>query len=262
MRLTILGSGTSFGVPQIGCACAVCRSDDPRDRRTRVSAVVEGDERAGARGRRLLIDTPPELRLQLIGAGVDSVDAVLYTHDHADHMMGIDDLRALSVRFGRLPVYGPADTLERLAGRFGYIFDASVPSLPGTPRPELTTVPLPAGHPVTIAGLPVLPLAFEHGPLTVYGYRVGPLAYLTDVKQVPPGALDQLRGLRVLVLSALLDRPHPTHLSIDEAVDTARAIGAERTLLTHLTHGHSHADLLGRLPRGIEPAYDGLVISF
>jgi len=258
MRLTILGSGTSFGVPQLGCDCAVCRSGDPRDRRTRVGAVIEGEGIAART--RLLIDTPPELRIQLLAAGISSVDAVLYTHDHADHIMGIDDLRAVSVRFGRLPVYGPPDTLDRLGQRFGYMFDDSPPP-PGTFKPELTTVPLKAGEAVTIAGLPVLPIALEHGPLTVYGYRVGPIGYLTDVKAVSAAAGEQLRGLKVLVLNALLDQPHPTHLSISEAVAAAEAIGAERTFFTHLTHGHTHDDLARRLPPGIEPAYDGLTIS-
>lgn len=260
MRLTILGSGTSFGVPQIGCACAVCGSNDPRDRRTRVAAVIEGEAQEGSIATRLLIDTPPELRLQLIAAKVDSVDAVLYTHDHADHIMGIDDLRAVSVRFGRLPLYGPPDTLDRLTQRFGYMFDDTPPP-PGTHKPELTTVPLKPNQAVTISGLPVLPISFEHGPLTVYGYRVGPIGYVTDVKCIPPAAVQQLKGLKVLVLNALLDRPHPTHLSIDEAVATAQAVGAERTLLTHLTHQNTHLALARRLPRGIEPAYDGLTIS-
>ena len=254
MRVTILGSGTSFGVPQIGCDCAVCQSDDPRDRRTRVAALVEDG------GGRVLIDTPPELRQQLIVARVHSVDAVLYTHDHADHIMGIDDLRAMSVRFGRLPMYGPPDTLERVSRRFDYMFD-ELPSPPGILKPELTTVPLKPGQQVTIAGLPVLPIAFEHGTVTVYGYRIGPIAYVTDVKCVPATAMAQLRGLKVLVLNALLERPHPTHLSISEAVETAQAIGAERTLLTHLTHGQTHRDLARRLPNGVEPAYDGLAIS-
>jgi phosphoribosyl 1,2-cyclic phosphate phosphodiesterase len=255
VRLIILGSGTSFGVPQIGCDCAVCRSSDPRDRRTRVAALVEGDD-----GRRILIDTPPELRLQLTGAGIDAVDAVLYTHDHADHVMGIDDLRALSVRYGRLPVYGPPDTLERLGRRFDYIFDASAPALPGTPKPELTTVPLAPWREVEIAGLRVTAIPFQHGSLTVFGYRIGPVGYVTDVKQVPPAAVERLRGVSVLVLNALLDRPHPTHLSIPEAIEVARTVGAGRTLFTHLTHRTSHADLAGRLPPGIEPAQDGLSI--
>ncbi|MBI4421370.1 MAG: MBL fold metallo-hydrolase [Gemmatimonadetes bacterium] len=257
MRLIILGSGTSFGVPQIGCTCAVCASSDPRDRRTRVAAVVEGDS-----GGRILIDTPPELRLQLVAARVDAVDAVLYTHDHADHIMGIDDLRAMSVRFGRLPVYGPSEALDRLAHRFSYIFDESEMAPPGTPKPELTTVPLEPEREVTIAGLPVLPISLEHGPMRVYGYRIGPIGYLTDVKAVPEAAVRRLAGVTVLVVNALFERPHPTHLSIPEAIEVGRAVGAARTLLTHLTHKTSHADLAARLPAGVEPAYDGLTVTF
>lgn len=257
MRLIVLGSGTSFGVPQIGCSCAVCTSTDPRDRRTRVAAVVEGQS-----GTRLLIDTPPELRLQLIAAGVNAVDAVLYTHDHADHVHGIDDLRAMSVRRGRLPIYGPPGMLDRLGEHFPYIFDDSVPRDPATPRPSLERMPLEAGHEVSVAGIPVLPLECDHGGVQVYGYRIGGLGYLTDVKAVPPPMVERLRGVQLLVLSALFDHPHPSHLSIPEAVDVARAVGAPRTLLTHLTHRFAHAELSVRLPAGIEPCYDGLVAAF
>ncbi len=257
MELTILGSGTSFGVPQVGCDCAVCRSDDPRDRRTRVSALVDTDA-----GTRILIDTSPELRLQLLAAGVSAVDAVLYTHDHADHVHGIDDLRAVSVRHGQLPIYGPADVLERLTARFPYIFDAAVQPPRGTSKPELVPRPLEAGTPVTIAGCDVLPLAFSHGTMRVFGYRLGDVAYVTDVKTVDADAIARLRGVRVLVLNALFEKPHPTHLSIPEAIAVAQAIGAERTVLTHLTHRTAHADLAARLPAGIEPAYDGLRIAF
>lgn len=257
MRLIVLGSGTSFGVPQIGCTCAVCRSTDPRDRRTRVAAVVEAPG-----GARLLIDTPPELRVQLIAAGVDAVDAVLYTHDHADHVHGIDDLRAMSVRRGRLPIYGPPEMLRRLGERFPYIFDESLPRDPATPRPSLERIPLEAGHEVDIAGFPVLPLLCDHGGVQVYGYRIGGLGYFTDVKAVPGPLVERLRGLRVLVLSALFDHPHPSHLSIPEAVELARTIGAPRTLLTHLTHRFAHAQLAARLPAGIEPAWDGLIVAF
>jgi phosphoribosyl 1,2-cyclic phosphate phosphodiesterase len=256
VRLVVLGSGTSFGVPQLGCGCAVCTSSDPRDKRTRVAAVVE---QAGAR---ILIDTPPELRLQLLRAGISTVDAVLYTHDHADHTHGIDDLRAMSVRHGRLPIYGPPEMLERLVARFPYIFDESVALTPGTSKPDLTPVPLEAGRHLTIAGMDVLPLEFQHGPLRVFGYRVGPVGYVTDVKAVPAAAVLALKGVKVLILSALFEYPHPTHQSIPEAVEVAKAIGAERTLLTHLPHNASHASLLSRLPAGIEPAYDGLTIDF
>ena len=252
----MLGSGTSFGVPQLGCGCAVCSSTDPRDKRTRVAAVVEDG------GSRILIDTPPELRLQLLAAGIGAVDAVLYTHDHADHTHGIDDLRAMSVRHGRLPVFGPPEMLDRVIARFPYIFDESIALTPGTSKPDLTPVPLEAGRAVTIAGVKVLPLEFNHGPIRVFGYRIGALGYVTDVKAVDAAAIKALAGVKVLVLSALFEYPHPTHQSIPEAIDVAKAIGAERTLLTHLTHNASHASLLERLPKGVEPAYDGLTIAF
>jgi phosphoribosyl 1,2-cyclic phosphate phosphodiesterase len=256
MRLTFLGTGTSFGVPQIGCGCAVCRSTDPRDKRTRSAALVE------AGGSRILIDTPPELRLQLIAGGITQVDAVVYTHEHADHTAGIDDLRMFSVRQRRaLPIYGPPETLERLRTSFGYIFDDAIRPYEGTSKPSLDLRALEPGRPVDVAGVPLLPLAFQHGHLRVYGYRFGSLAYITDVKSIPEAERNQLRGLDVLVLNALWWRPHPTHLSIAEAVETAQALGARRTYLTHLTHETGHAELAGQLPEGVLPAYDGLTVE-
>jgi phosphoribosyl 1,2-cyclic phosphate phosphodiesterase len=256
MRLTLLGTGTSFGVPQIGCDCAVCRSTDPRDRRSRTGALLEAD------GASILIDTPPELRLQLVAARVRRVDAVLYTHEHADHINGIDDLRIFSVRqHAPLPVYGPPETLERVRESFGYIFDDDVQPYAGTSRPLLALHPLEPDVSVNVAGVEVLPLAFAHGHARVYGYRVGPLAYITDVKAVPEAARARLQGLEVLVINALWWRPHPTHLSIPEAIETAQAVGARRTYLTHLTHETAHAELAAQLPPGIEPGYDGLVIT-
>jgi len=255
-RLIILGSGTSFGVPVIGCTCEVCRSDDPRDRRRRTAAVIE----VGTK--RVLIDTPPELRLQLVDAEIDRVDAVLFTHDHADHVAGIDDLRAMSVRGRRVPVFGPAETLATLRQRFGYIFDRDVVLPRGTTKPELELTALEPYQETEIEGLHVVPLEVEHGDTRVFGYRVGAVAYVTDAKRLPSESLEQLRGLEVLVLNALFDQPHPTHLSIPEAVALATDLGARRTLLTHLTHRYSHMSLLQRLPAGIEPASDGLVVEF
>jgi phosphoribosyl 1,2-cyclic phosphate phosphodiesterase len=212
--------------------------------------------------RRLLIDTPPELRLQLVAAGVDRLDAVLFTHAHADHVHGIDDLRAFTVRQrGPLEAYGSPDTLAELAHKFPYIFDPETRAPAGTSKPELTPRPLAPGVAVRIAGFPVEPLALPHGRQEVLAYRVGPVAYVTDVKEVPGPARDRLRGLEVLVLSALLSKPHPLHLSIPEAVAVAQAIGARRTFLTHLTHETPHAELAASLPPGITPAYDGLVIE-
>jgi phosphoribosyl 1,2-cyclic phosphate phosphodiesterase len=256
MRLTFLGTGTSFGVPQVGCGCAVCRSDDPRDRRTRSGALV----RSG--GATLLLDSPPELRLQLVGQGVSEISAVLYTHEHADHTAGIDDLRIFTVRNKRhLPVYGPPETLAQLASTYRYIFDPDVTAYEGTSKPHLEPHALEPGVPATVAGVEVLPLAFPHGHLRVYGYRFGKLAYLTDVKEVGTVERAALRGVEVLVLNALWWRPHPTHLSIDEALALSREVGAARTYLTHLTHETGHAELAARLPAGVSPAYDGLTVE-
>jgi len=255
--VTLLGTGTSFGVPQIGCRCPTCTSTDPRDRRTRTAALIETD------GKRLLVDTPPELRLQLVAAGIDHVDAVLFTHGHADHVHGIDDLRALSMRLGgaMLPAYGARTTMAELATKFPYIFDPAIVVPVGTSKPELSPNVLEAGTRVAIAGVPVLALALPHGAHEVFGYRVGSFAYLTDVKTIPDAVLPALAGLDVLVLNALLSRPHPLHLSIPEAIAAAQRVGARRTFFTHLTHEYTHAALAAQLPAGIAPAYDGLVID-
>ncbi|MFP5355158.1 MAG: MBL fold metallo-hydrolase [Gemmatimonadota bacterium] len=257
MKLTFLGTGTSFGIPIIGCGCAVCRSSDPRDRRTRIGAVIETDG-----GTRLLIDTPPELRLQLVQAGIDKVDAVFFTHDHADHIHGIDDVRAITVRQrAPLPMYAEPEVLARLAQRFPYIFDERMRPLPGTSKPEGAPRPIRDGDTVQVGDAVVEAIAVPHGRMRVLAFRVGALGFVTDAKSVPPEAVARLRGVRVLVLNALFRREHPTHLSIAEAVAVAAEIGAERTYLIHLTHETSHAELEGELPPGVQPAYDGLVVE-
>lgn len=261
IRLRFLGTGTSFGVPQIACGCAVCCSPDPRDRRTRCGAVIEATRDDGPLVR-LLIDTPPELRLQLVAARVDQVDAVLFTHDHADHIHGIDDLRVFTMRRREaLPMYGAAETLETLRARFSYITDETFRPVTGTTRPEGRLVEVEPGTPFLAAGVPVVPIEVPHGRTRVLGYRVGDVAYVTDAKCIPDAAFDALRGVRLLVLNALLRDPHPTHLSISEAVDVAQRIGADATYFTHLTHHQAHAALEAELPPGIHPAYDGLVIE-
>jgi phosphoribosyl 1,2-cyclic phosphate phosphodiesterase len=209
----------------------------------------------------VLIDTPPELRLQLLAARVTHIDAVLYTHEHADHVHGIDDLRAFSSREKPLPLYGNDQTLGFLRESNRYIFDPDREAYQGTSRPELSLNRLEAGTPIDIAGLEVLPLGFSHGHVSVLGFRIGKLGYVTDAKEVPAAERDRLRGVEVLVLNALWWRPHPTHLSIPEAIETAEAIGARRTILTHLSHQTGHADLAARLPPGIEPGYDGLIVE-
>ncbi|MEO7963163.1 MAG: MBL fold metallo-hydrolase [Gemmatimonadaceae bacterium] len=257
MKLTFLGTGTSFGIPIIGCNCVVCQSTDARDKRTRVGAVVESDA-----GTRVLFDTPPELRLQLVHSGIGRVDAVFFTHDHADHIHGIDDIRAITVRQrAPIPMYAEPSVLKRLSQRFPYIFDNTMLPLPGTSKPEGDARTIVDGQHVTVGDLDVEAISVPHGAMSVLAFRVGSLGYLTDAKSVPESARARLRGIKVLVLNALFYRPHPTHLSIPEAIDVAASIGAERTYLIHLTHETSHADLERDLPSGVFPAYDGLEVE-
>jgi phosphoribosyl 1,2-cyclic phosphate phosphodiesterase len=235
----------------------VCRSADPRDKRSRVGAFVETDG-----GTHILIDTPPELRLQLIAAGVGHVDAILFTHDHADHVQGIDDTRALSDRADvPIDMYGPPDAMERLARRFAYIFDDSIKPLPGTSKPEGRAHAVAPGRTFRIGDVDVTPIALPHGPISVYGYRIGNLGYVTDAKELPDDAIRAFRGVDVLVLNALFRTPHPTHLSVPEAVAAAQKVGARETWLTHLTHRTAHAELEKELPPGIAPAFDGLTVK-
>ncbi|HEX6926872.1 MAG TPA: MBL fold metallo-hydrolase [Longimicrobiaceae bacterium] len=257
MRLHFLGTGTSFGVPVIGCRCATCTSSDPRDQRMRHCALVEEGER------RVLIDTPPELRLQLVRAGVASIDAVWYTHCHADHTHGVDDLRVFSDRRRRaLDVFADPECMKLLESKFDYVFDPRVKPMEGTSRPEANLRPFHAYEPVQVGGLEMLPLPVPHGQVQAYGFRLGGLGYITDGKSLPERTFHALEGVRVLVLNALwVGDPHPTHFNVEEAVEVARAIGADRTYLTHLSHRVRHAELAAALPPGIEPAFDGLVVE-
>jgi phosphoribosyl 1,2-cyclic phosphate phosphodiesterase len=257
VKLRFLGTGTSFGVPVIGCRCEVCHSQDPRDRRTRHGALLE------AGGRRLLVDTPPELRLQLIAAGTRGVDAVYYTHTHADHVHGVDDLRVFSETSGRpLPVYAAEGDASVLTSRFAYVFDATIRPLEGTSKPEAELHYYRSYQPLQIAGFDLLPLPVPHGQVKVHGFRVGDLGYITDAKRLSERTEQALRGVRVLVLNALwFTEPHPTHFSVEEAVHAAARLGAERTYLTHLSHRTSAAELERRLPPGVIAAWDGLEVE-
>ncbi|HEX6694199.1 MAG TPA: MBL fold metallo-hydrolase [Longimicrobiales bacterium] len=257
MKLRFLGTGTSFGVPVVGCRCDVCTSPDARDRRTRHAALLTGDD-----DRRLLIDTPPDLRQQLLDAETDRIDAVWYTHEHADHTHGIDDLRVFSARNGPVPLHAGVDMVERMERRFSYIFDPEVRPHAGTTRPELRFFPYDGNEPVRAAGFTVQPLPVPHGDTPTFGLRVGGLGYITDAKFLPDDVIAKLRGVRVLVLNALwFGSPHPTHFNVEEALAAAEQVGAEYTYLTHLTHRMRHAEMAARLPAGVAPAYDGLTIE-
>lgn len=199
--------------------------------------------------------------MQLIATGIDHVDAIAFTHDHADHVHGIDDIRAFTVRQDTpLPLYGEGATLQRLAQRFPYVFDPSLRPMPGTSKPEGEPRPLSDGSTFSLGGASVEAIAVPHGHVTVFGYRIGRLAYITDAKTIDARVVERLRDVDVLVLNALFRRQHPTHLSIAEAVEAARAVGARQTYFTHLTHETSHEELLRELPAGITPAYDGLEV--
>lgn len=253
MRVTILGSGTSHGVPMVGCDCAVCASPDPRDRRTRVSAVV-----ALEAGTQFLIDLSPDLREQALRARLRRVDAVLATHSHADHILGFDELRRFNVLMQKtMPVYGDAATLADLRRTFAYAFSADTPRGGGIPEVALHEV----DGAFELEGCTVVPVPIFHGRRLILGYRIGRFAYLTDCSAIPEPSFDLLGGLDVLVLGALRHRPHPTHFTVAEAVEAATRIGAGRTYLTHICHDLGHHDTEAALPPHVRLAYDGLVVD-
>ena len=250
--LTFLGTGTSNGVPAIGCRCPVCTSSDPRDTRTRSSAFVRLGEHV------VLIDTATELRVQALRAGLDRVDAVLMTHPHADHTGGFDDLRRFNELGGKhLPVYADPGTASVLRERYAYTFVDEYPFYGGKPDLLLHEV---RGS-FDLFGTDVVPVPVFHGQLPIVGYRFGDLAYLTDAKTVPADSVDLLRGVDVLVINALRERPHPTHLNVSEALDVVEAVGPREAWLTHVSHelAHAHTDRL--LPPHVRVAFDGLTIS-
>lgn len=252
VEVTVLGCGTSEGVPVLGCSCSVCTSDDGRNRRTRVSCLV----RAG--GKKFLIDTSPDLREQALRGGFKIVDAILYTHAHADHVHGIDDTRLLNYNNGysEIPAYASPETAEALLARFGYAFGLS--KYPGSPNLKMHGVK----EKFTAVGVEIDSIPVPHGPAgTVYGYRIGDFAYITDCNDVPAEAMKKLKGLKALVLDCLRIDPHPTHLHLERSVELARAIGARRTVFTHLSHDLDYSSGPDLLPEGMEFAYDGLHIE-
>jgi phosphoribosyl 1,2-cyclic phosphate phosphodiesterase len=262
-RVTLLGTGTSHGVPMIGCDCRVCRSTDPRDRRTRPSILIElqGERRRSraADVRQILVDTSTDLRAQALAQGLRRVDAILFTHSHADHIMGLDEVRRFNVlQHSAIPAYGDARTLADIRQTFGYIFDhGGTPQGGGVPQVTLTEI---AG-PFSLGTVEILPVSVLHGRRPILGFRAGSFAYLTDCSAIPEQSWPLLDGVRTLVLDALRHRPHPTHFSVGEATDVARRIGAGRTLFTHICHDLQHEETCASLPDGIDLAYDGQVLE-
>lgn len=254
-QLILLGTGTSVGVPSIGCPCEVCASTDPRDKRTRCAALV------GLPQGNLLIDTPPDLRQQLLRERVGLVHAVLYTHEHADHIFGLDDLRLLPFYLGHaVPLYCEPIVEDRIRKSFDYAFSEVEQTHTGA-VPQLTFQRIGLA-PFDLLGARITPLRLKHGPrFDVLGFRIGNVAYCTDTSGIPPESLALLQGLDVLVLDALRYKPHITHLSLDEAIAIARELAPKRTIFTHMSHDLGHAATSSRLPSGMELGYDGLKIQ-
>lgn len=253
MIVTFLGTGTSTGVPVIGCRCGVCTSAEPKNKRLRQSVKIE------AGGKNFLIDTTPDLRLQLLRHPMPRLDFILFTHSHSDHLMGLDDIRPFNFR-QREPIhaFASAPTAKAVRRAFSYIWgDSQIGG--GKPQLELHEVDGPFSH----EGIDVVPIPVAHGDWTIFGYRIGAFAYITDTNGIPDASMKLLEGIDTLALDGLRPSPpHPTHFTIGEAVQVAKTIGARQTYLIHLTHEVDHAAFEGRLPAGVHLAYDGLQLEF
>lgn len=252
-RITVLGSGTSSGVPLIGCTCAVCRSTDPRDKRLRPSIYVDVPGRAG-----ILVDTTPDLRQQALTYGLARIDAVLFTHSHADHILGLDDIRRFNfMQDAPIPCYATAASWESIRRTFYYVFDGMPRKGGGIPQLE----PHEIDGPFTIAGVRIVPVPLWHGDTPILGFRFGTFAYLTDCSAIPDASWPLVHGVDMLVIDALRDRKHATHFTVAEALEAIARIAPRRAYLTHMSHDLGHAETNARLPAGVELAYDGLVLD-
>ena len=262
LKVTVLGSGTSGGVPAIGCDCAVCRSSDPRDKRTRPSIWIEitGETPSpfAAAVRSILVDTSTDLRAQALACDVRRVDAILFTHSHADHVFGLDDVRRYNqMQHSSIPCFGDEETLDSLRRMFSYIFNP--PKQKGGGIPQLSLFPI-AG-PFVLGGVEIVPVPLFHGRLPVLGFRIGEFAYLTDCNRIPDQSWPLLAGVRTIIIDALRHRPHSTHFSVGEAIDVVARLGATRAYFTHICHDLPHAETNAHLPAGVELAYDGLTLD-
>ena len=258
LTVTMLGSGTSAGVPMIGCHCPVCSSPDPRDRRSRPSIVLSypGPD---SMPHNILVDTTPELRLQAVRERLDRISAVVFTHAHADHIFGLDDVRRYNLLMGApLPLYAAPDTMATLRHCFPYAFEPPRP--PGVRdalfRPEI--LPTLIEGPFDLFGRSWEPLQLPHGRATVLGFRVGNFAYCTDCHDIPPAARQRLRGLDALIIDGLRPRPHPTHLSFEQSLAVIADLQPRRAFFTHLSHDLTHAAIEATLPPHVRVGYDGL----
>lgn len=259
MKITVLGSGTSQGIPIVGCKCAACTSTDPKDKRLRVSVYIETINSQNDKPLKLLIDTSPDFRQQMLKYNITDIDAVLYTHFHIDHIMGLDDIRQINQLHRKaVDLYANEETAERIKQTFSYIFDENTYKGGGIPQVNLKTIDI---KPFDVSAQHVIPLEYKHGPTTVFGYRIGDFAYMTDCNFIPETEFEKLTGLKVLIIDALRYRRHETHFSIDEAAEVSKRIGAGKTYFTHMTHDIVHSEASAKLPTGIEFAYDGLIIE-
>lgn len=252
-RVTVLGSGTSHGVPMVGCGCATCRSSDPHDQRLRTSIYIHVPDRGG-----ILVDTSPDLRQQALQNRITRVDAVLFTHNHADHILGFDELRRFNaMKGGAMPCYADARTWETLRRTFYYVFDGHERQGGGIPQVEAHEIT----GPLSVLDVDVRPVPLLHGTQPILGFRFGAFAYLTDASAIPDASWPLVEGVDTLIINALRHRPHPTHFTVDQALEAIARIRPRRAYLTHMCHDLPHAETSAHLPAGVELAYDGLAFD-